>query len=338
MYTLVLGGLGFIGLNYINQNIKKNKIICVDNLSYSANIQELNSLNKNKNFYFIKSNISNKKILLDIFEKYKIKSIINFAAETHVDNSIVNPQIFLKRNIQDFVSFLINLTEISKNKKIKIKYLHISTDEVYGSLKINQNKFKESNKFYPNSPYSASKASAENFLRAWGQTYGLNYIIVNPSNNFGPYQDKEKFIPTIINSLLKKKQIPIYGDGSNIRDWLFVKDHCKIINQILLKGKNMESYNIGGNNEWTNLNLVKKICEIFNSINPDFDHLKLISFVKDRPGHDFRYGINNLKIKKLIGAKLLKSKFEENLKETINWYLNNKKIFFKNKMKKSVFG
>lgn len=328
MYSLILGGLGFIGLNYILEN-KNKKIICVDNLSYAANRQQLKILKKRKNFKFIKSNISDKKILKNILNKYKIQNIINFAAETHVDNSISNPRIFIKRNVEDFVNFLINLSEIINKKKLKLKYLHISTDEVYGSLKLRQKKFIESNKFFPNSPYSASKASAENFLRAWGKTFGLNYIIVNPSNNFGHFQDKEKFIPTIVNSLIQKKKIPIYGDGSNIRDWLFVKDHCKILNEILKKGKNRESYNIGGNNEISNLNLVKKICLIFNNINPDYNHFKLINFVKDRSGHDFRYGINNNKTKKLIGKKFYKNNFDNNLKNTINWYLKNKYMFVK---------
>ena len=328
MYSLILGGLGFIGLNYILQNSNK-KIICIDNQSYAANTYYLKILKKRKNFIFIKGNISNQKILIDIFNKYKIKNIINFAAETHVDNSISNPKIFIKRNVEDFVNFLINLNEIIKKKKLKIKYLHISTDEVYGSLGVNQKKFIETNKFFPNSPYSASKASAENFLRAWGETFGLDYMIVNPSNNFGHYQDKEKFIPTIINSLIQKKKIPIYGDGSNIRDWLFVKDHCKILNEILKKGKNRESYNIGGNNEISNLNLVKKICLIFNNIDPNYDHLKLINFVKDRSGHDFRYGINNTKTKKLIGKKFYKNNFDKNLLNTINWYLKNKSILIK---------
>ena len=328
MYSLILGGLGFIGLNYILQNRNKN-IICLDNLSYAANKEQLITLKKNKNFIFIKNNISNKYVLTKIFKKYKIKNIINFAAETHVDNSISNPKIFIKRNVDDFVNFLINLTEIIKKKKLKVKYLHISTDEVYGSLKINQKKFLETNKFFPNSPYSASKASGENFLRAWGETFGLNYIIVNPSNNFGQYQDKEKFIPTIIKSLIQKKKIPIYGDGSNIRDWLFVKDHCKILNEILKKGKNRQSYNIGGNNELSNLKLVKKICSIFNNINQNYDHFKLISFVKDRSGHDFRYGINNKKTKKLIDKKFYKTNFDENLVNTINWYLANKYMLFK---------
>ena len=328
MYSLILGGLGFIGINYILEN-KNKKIICLDNLSYAANVKQLSVLKKRKNFIFIKGNISNKKILINILKRYKIQNIINFAAETHVDNSISNTKIFIKRTVDDLVNFLINLSEIINKKKLKIKYLHISTDEVYGSLKLYQKKFIETNKFFPNSPYSASKASAENFLRAWGKTFGLNYIIVNPSNNFGYFQDKEKFIPTIIHSLIQKKQIPIYGDGSNIRDWLFVKDHCKILNEILKKGKNRESYNIGGNNEISNLNLVKKICLIFNDINPDYNYFELINFVKDRSGHDFRYGINNSKTKKLVGKEFYKNNFNSNLINTINWYLKNKDMLLK---------
>ena len=328
MYSLILGGLGFIGVNYILNNINK-KIICIDNHSYAANTAQLKIFKKKKNLTFIKGNISNKKILINVFKKYKIKNIINFAAETHVDNSISKPKIFIERNVLDFVNFLMNLSQIIQKKKLEVKYLHISTDEVYGTLKINQKKFLESNKFFPKSTYSASKASAENFLRSWGETYGLNYMIVNPSNNFGPYQNKEKFIPTIINSLIQKKKIPIYGDGSNIRDWLFVKDHCKILNEILTKGKNRQSYNIGGNNEMSNLNLVKKLCLIFNNIDPNYDHLKLINFVKDRSGHDFRYGINNTKTKKLIGKKFYKNNFDKNLLNTINWYLKNKSILIK---------
>jgi dTDP-glucose 4,6-dehydratase len=328
MYSLILGGLGFIGLNYILKN-KKQKIICVDNQSYAANFSHLKYLKKLPNFKYFKANISNQKVIKKIFDNHKIRYIINFAAETHVDNSILNPKVFVKRNVLDFVSFLQIIINLKKFDKKNTRFLHVSTDEVYGSLKINQKKFLESNKFFPNSPYSASKASAENFLRSWGETYGLNYMIVNPSNNFGPYQNKEKFIPTIINSLIQKKKIPIYGDGSNIRDWLFVKNHCKILNEILKKGKNRQSYNIGGNNEMSNLNLVKKICLIFNNIDPDYDHLKLINFVKDRSGHDFRYGINNTKTKKLIGKKFYKNNFDKNLFNTINWYLKNKSILIK---------
>lgn len=324
MNLLVLGGLGFIGINYIKENIKKNKIICVDNLSYSANKEQLEILKENKNFHFVRGNISNSKILKNIFEKYKIQIVINFAAETHVDNSITNPKIFVKRNINDFVGLLINLSNLIKKNNTNIKFLHISTDEVYGSLKSKQKKFLENNKFFPNSPYSASKASAEHFLRAWGETFGFNYIIVNPSNNFGPYQDKEKFIPTVISSIIKKRKIPIYGNGSNVRDWLFVKDHCKILNEIIKKGINRETYNIGGNNELSNIKLVKKICSIFNNINPDYNHFKLINYVKDRSGHDFRYAINNQKVNKLIGKKFYKNNFDQNLRYTINWYLKNK--------------
>lgn len=197
-------------------------------------------------------------------------------------------------------------------------------------MKLKEKKFTENNKFYPNSPYSASKACAEHFLRAWGETFGFNYIIVNPSNNFGPFQNKEKFIPTIINSIIKKKKIPVYGKGLNIRDWLFVEDHCHYLYKILEKGKNKNSYNIGGDNEITNIQLVKMICKIFNTIDPSFDYFKLITFVKDRLGHDLRYGVNNNKLKKLINFKIEKD-FEKKLYKTIHWYLKKNNIFFESK-------
>ena len=228
MYSLILGGLGFIGLNYILKN-KNKKIVCVDNQSYAANVSRLKDLKKLPNFKYFKANISNQKVIKKIFNNYKIKSIINFAAETHVDNSILNPKVFVERNILDFVSFLQIIINLKNFDKENTRFLHISTDEVYGSLRLKQRKFFEEDRFYPNSPYSASKASAEHFLRAFSKTYGLKYMIANPSNNFGAYQNKEKFIPTIIKSAIQKKKIPIYGKGLNIREWLYVEDNCKIL-------------------------------------------------------------------------------------------------------------
>ncbi len=328
MYSLILGGLGFIGTNYIKIALKKKKIICIDNLSYAANLDQLKIFKKNNKFKFYKGNISNQSLIKYIFKNFKIDSIVNFAAETHVDNSITSPQIFVRRNVLDFTLFLEGLIKNPKFIKSNVRFLHISTDEVYGSLKLGQNKFKEENKFFTNSPYSASKASAEHFLRAWGKTFGLKYIIVNPSNNFGPFQNKEKFIPTIINSAINKKKIPIYGKGLNIRDWLYVEDNCYMIDQVLKNGKLYESYNIGGGNELSNIVLVKKICRILNELDKSFNYFKLISYVKDRPGHDFRYGVNSNKINKIIKVKKFQS-FDINLKQTINWYLNNKKFLNK---------
>ena len=329
MYSLILGGLGFIGTNYIKIALKKKKkIICIDNLSYAANLNQLKIFKKNNRFKFYKGNISNQSLIKYIFKNFTINSIVNFAAETHVDNSITSPQIFVRRNVLDFTLFLQGLIKNSKFIKSNVRFLHISTDEVYGSLKLRQNKFKEENKFFTNSPYSASKASAENFLRAWGKTFGLKYIIVNPSNNFGPFQNKEKFIPTIINSAINKKKIPIYGKGLNIRDWLYVEDNCYMIDQVLKNGKLYESYNIGGGNELSNIVLVKKICRILNELDKSFNYFKLISYVKDRPGHDFRYGVNSNKINKIIKVKKFQS-FDINLKQTVNWYLNNKKFLNK---------
>ena len=322
MYSLILGGLGFIGLNYILKN-KNKKIICVDNQSYAANVSRLKDLKKLPNFKYFKANISNQKVIKKIFNDYKIESIINFAAETHVDNSILNPKVFVERNILDFVSFLQIIINLKNFDKEKTRFLHISTDEVYGSLKLKQRKFFEEDRFYPNSPYSASKASAEHFLRAFSKTYGLKYMIANPSNNFGAYQNKEKFIPTIIKSAIQKKKIPIYGKGLNIREWLYVEDNCRILEKILKHGKNGHSYNVGGNNEINNITLVKKVCKILNHYDGSFDYFSLISYVKDRPGHDFRYSVDTKKTNKLIN-NLKFNKFNVNLKKTVVWYLQNK--------------
>ena len=327
MYTLILGGLGFIGLNYILKN-KNNKIICVDNQSYAANVSRLKDLKKLPNFKYFKANISNQKVIKKIFNDYKIESIINFAAETHVDNSILNPKVFVERNILDFVSFLQIIINLKNFDKENIRFLHVSTDEVYGSLKLKQRKFLEEDKFYPNSPYSASKASAEHFLRAFSKTYNIKYMIANPSNNFGAYQNKEKFIPTIIKSAIQKKKIPIYGKGLNVREWLYVEDNCKILKKILTHGKNGHSYNVGGNNEINNINLVKKVCKILNDYDSSFDYFSLISYVKDRPGHDFRYSVDMKKTNKLI-KKLKFNKFSINLKKTVLWYLQNRQTLHK---------
>ena len=327
MYSLILGGLGFIGLNYILKN-KKQKIICVDNQSYAANSSHLQYLKKLPNFKYFKANISNQKVINKIFDNHKIRYIINFAAETHVDNSILNPKVFVKRNILDFVSFLQIIINLKKFDKKNTRFLHVSTDEVYGSLKLKQRKFFEEDKFYPNSPYSASKASAEHFLRAFSKTYNIKHMIANPSNNFGAYQNKEKFIPTIIKSAIQKKKIPIYGKGLNVREWLYVEDNCKILKKILTHGKNGHSYNVGGNNEINNINLVKKVCKILNDYDSSFDYFSLISYVKDRPGHDFRYSVDMKKTNKLI-KNLKFNKFSINLKKTVLWYLQNRQTLHK---------
>ena len=269
------------------------------------------------------------KKISSLLKLYKPNVILNFAAETHVDNSINRPIDFVKNNIFEFSKFIEEFRfyyNRSKFKK-KLRFINVSTDEVYGSLRKLEKKFIEKNKFYPNNPYSASKGAGDLLARAWFKTFDLPIITTNCSNNFGPFQNKEKLIPKTIINALSKKKIPIYGKGENIRDWIYSMDHCKILNLIIRKGKIGEVYNIGGNNEIKNIELIKKICKILDKLIPlenKKTYLNLIKFVKDRPAHDLRYGINSSKIKKKLGVRI-KKKFDYNLKKTIIWYIKNYK-------------
>ncbi len=329
MTILVTGGAGFIGSNFIINWVSKykEKIINLDNLNYASNKNNLSKLNK-KNYKFIKGSINNKKLVRTILRTYKINKIINFAAETHVDRSIVDGSKFINTNING----TFNLLEESKNyylslkkaNKLKFKFLHVSTDEVFGSLSKNSKPSIEDSVMKPNNPYSATKASSDHLVRAFYKTYGVPTIISNCSNNYGPYQFPEKLIPLVINNALMEKNLPIYGNGKQIRDWLYVEDHCKALVIILKNGKAGDKFNIGGNNEITNINLVKNICNILDNQFPrkKGKYKDLIKFVKDRPGHDTRYSLSTLKI-----MKQLKWKPKENivtgLNKTVKWYLNN---------------
>ena len=330
MYYLISGGLGFIGSNFVEYCLKKKiKVINVDNLDYSASKIRLKEFRKNKNHKFYKCSIGNQKKISSLLKLYKPNVILNFAAETHVDNSINRPIDFVKNNIFEFSKFIEEFRfyyNRSKFKK-KLRFINVSTDEVYGSLRKLEKKFIEKNKFYPNNPYSASKGAGDLLARAWFKTFDLPIITTNCSNNFGPFQNKEKLIPKTIINALSKKKIPIYGKGENIRDWIYSMDHCKILNLIIRKGKIGEVYNIGGNNEIKNIELIKKICKILDKLIPlenKKTYLNLIKFVKDRPAHDLRYGINSSKIKKKLGVRI-KKKFDYNLKKTIIWYIKNYK-------------
>ncbi len=326
---LVTGGAGFIGVNFVKYLSKFNTdIVALDNLSIPTGTKNIKSI-KQKNFHFVKGSLLNKKILQKIFTKYKPICIVNFAAETHVDRSISNPKNFINSNIIG----LFNLLEISKNyfaklessKKRSFKFLHISTDEVYGSLKKKDISFKETNKYYPNSPYSASKAAADHLVYAWYKTYNFPSLITNCSNNYGPYQYYEKLIPLTILKALNGENIPIYGSGKQVRDWLYVYDHCSAIHKVLKKGKKGETYNIGGNNQQTNLETVSMICGYLDKVYPRKDNKSYkdqITFVKDRPGHDFRYAVNNNKIKRELNWKP-KYSFSHGIKLTVDWYLSN---------------
>ena len=323
---LITGGAGFIGSHVVRRfvnNYPNFKIYNIDNLTYAGNLDNLKDIEDKKNYFFFKIDINNYREVLKLFVEKNITDVIHLAAESHVDKSIESSFEFAKTNILGTLSLLEaskNLWDLSSKNNI---FYHISTDEVYGSLGLDGS-FDEISKYDPNSPYSASKASSDHFVRAYHKTYGLPILISNCSNNYGPNQHVEKMIPNIINSLQKQIKIPIYGDGKNIRDWLYVDDHCDAIELIFNKGKNGETYNIGGNYEICNIDLANLIIKIFDQIKSNIKEKsnKLIEFVSDRPGHDFRYAINFKKIEKELGWKP-KTKFEDGITKTINWYLKN---------------
>ena len=336
MNILVTGGLGFIGGHFLTK-IKNNKsfdqIIVFDKMTYASNYNRLKNLFEKNNFLLIKGDISKKKEVQRVFKMYKPNFVINFAAESHVDNSIKDPDIFLDVNTKGTLNLLNESKKLWVDEDNKLKrtyrksiFYQISTDEVFGSLS-NSNSFDEKSPYSPNSPYSASKAGADHFVKAFRKTFNLPTIITYSSNNFGPYQNDEKLIPKIISCIKKNKEIPIYSDGSNVRDWIYVGDHCKAVSLILEKGKPGEEYCIGGSNEMSNLEICKLILEIIDTIVPSKNNKKYmdkIKFVKDRKGHDFRYSLKTSKI--FYDHKIFEnSSFIENLKLTVSHFLNLKK-------------
>ncbi len=311
---LVTGGAGFIGSNFINYLLSKRddiKIINVDSLTYAGNLENLKQSENHQNYVFVKADITDRESINDIFEKYNIDNVINFAAESHVDRSILGSEVFFMTNVMGTNVLL----EAAKRFGIE-KFLQVSTDEVYGSLGPN-GKFSETSPINPNSPYSSSKASADMMALSFQRTYGLPVVITRCSNNYGPFQFPEKLIPLMILNSLNNKKLPVYGDGLNIRDWIYVIDHNKAVELVWEKGKDGEVYNIGANQEMTNIDIIKLIL---NYLNKSED---LIEFVKDRPGHDRRYAIDSTKIETELGWKP-EFKFEEAIKKTIDWYLENK--------------
>ena len=322
---LVTGGSGFIGSNFIYYCLNKNnKVLNFDKLTYAGNLNNLKKEESNKNYHFIQGDICNKNKLTKSIEKFKPDFIVNFAAETHVDRSIENSSSFIKTNILG-ISVLLDccLENIDKNIN-DFKLLHISTDEVYGSLD-RQGSFTEQSPYNPSSPYSASKASSDHLVNAWHKTYGIKTNIINCSNNYGPFQFPEKLIPLVIISAIRENSLPVYGTGKNIRDWLYVEDHCRAIYNVLLNGKIGDTYNVGGGEEKTNLEVVNNICDILDDIYPS-ENLKsykeLIKFVEDRPGHDFRYAIDYSKLKNELSWQP-KESFNSGLRKTVDWYLKN---------------
>lgn len=330
--VIVTGGLGFIGSNLINiLNNKNYFIINVDRLSYASNLKNINPNVKNYKLY--KEDINNKTFIINILNKYNPSIIYNLAAETHVDRSIDGPKNFINSNILG----VFNILESIKNNKKKIKLIHISTDEVYGDIKKNY-KSKENDAYNPSSPYAASKASGDLLIKSYIRTYKLNAIITNCCNNYGPNQYPEKLIPTIIYSLLKNQPIPIYGNGKNIREWIYVKDHCNALIKISKYGKLGENYNIGSGVVFNNIEIAKKIISIFKDLNNKNVLISKIDFTRDRPGHDLRYCLDSSKIKDLTKWEC-PSNFDNKIKETIVWYTNKFKTnWFKNKKYKKRIG
>ncbi len=332
MKAIVTGGAGFIGSALVKKLIKslKCEVMVIDSLTYASQMPSLQEVLGNKLFSFSETDICDTKSLMEIYAKFQPDFVFNLAAETHVDRSIDSPELFLKTNIIGTYSLLdVSLKfwrDLDASSKKKFRFLHISTDEVFGDLKENEPPFKETNNYHPSSPYSASKASSDHLVRAWYKTYNLPVLLSNCSNNYGPFQFYEKLIPLMIIKALRGEKLPIYGTGMQVRDWLYVEDHADALIKIIQEGKVGESYNIGASCEKTNLQVVKEICRILDEIQPSkpgniTSYKELISFVDDRPGHDLRYAINSDKIKKELNWKASED-FESGLRKTVEWYLD----------------
>jgi dTDP-glucose 4,6-dehydratase len=327
MKILVTGGAGFIGSHVIRRLVNKYpeySIYNLDALTYAGNLENLKDIEAKENYTFLQGDITDEKYINSIFNTYKFDAVIHLAAESHVDRSIADPLMFAKTNVLGTINLLNAFNSLWKNNWEGKRFYHISTDEVYGSLG-ESGLFKETSMYRPNSPYAASKAGSDHFVRAYGKTYDMPYVISNCSNNYGPYQFPEKLIPLCINNILNNKAVPVYGDGNNIRDWLYVIDHAIAIDLIFHKGKDSETYNVGGFNECKNIDLVKLLCQ---QVDKKLERKlgtseKLITFVKDRPGHDLRYAIDASKLNRELGWRPSVT-IEEGLSKTIDWYLNSK--------------
>ena len=323
---LITGGAGFIGSHVVRRFVKKYpdyQIFNLDALTYAGNLENIKDIENNSNYHFIKGDIVDETFTNELFLSYNFDGVVHLAAESHVDRSIEDPLAFVRTNVIGTMNLLNAAKNQWKDEFEGKRFYHVSTDEVYGSLG-SEGLFTETTPYAPNSPYSASKASSDHFVRAYGETYGLPYVLTNCSNNYGSYHFPEKLIPLFINNIINNKPLPVYGDGNYTRDWLFVEDHAIAIDLVFHKGKNHETYNIGGFNEWKNIDLVKLLCQIMDEKlhRVTGTSEKLITYVKDRPGHDLRYAIDASKINKELGWKPSVT-FEEGLEKTINWYLIN---------------
>ncbi|MHB1566945.1 MAG: dTDP-glucose 4,6-dehydratase [Acidiferrobacter sp.] len=327
---LVTGGAGFIGVNFVYywlQHHSEDRLVVLDALTYAGNIDNLKAAVCHPQFRFVHGNIRDRALVIDLLRAEEIDTIVHFAAESHVDRSISGPDIFLETNVLGTFDLLEAARKIWIDAEYPIRkhrFHHVSTDEVYGSLKPTDPPFTEDARYEPQSPYAASKAASDHLVRAYGNTYGLQYTISNCSNNYGPYQFPEKLLPLCITNMVQGKSVPIYGDGQNVRDWLHVLDHCRAIDLVLHKGRVGQTYNVGGDNEYTNLDLVERLCAILDEVSTEREHAphrRLISFVKDRPGHDRKYAIDATKIQRHLGFQPMITT-DRGLRTTVQWYLD----------------
>lgn len=328
---LVTGGAGFIGSNFLLQWLEeeKNPVINLDKLTYAGNPRNLERVSEDKRYLFVHGDICDRELVRDLLQRQRPRAIVHFAAESHVDRSIHAPDDFVRTNVNGTFALLeetrIFLSSLDTAEKSAFRFLHVSTDEVYGSLSPDDPPASESTAYAPNSPYAASKAASDHLVRAYHHTYGMPVLTTNCSNNYGPYQFPEKLIPLCILHAIQGKPIPVYGDGKNVRDWLFVEDHCRAIRMVLARGTLGETYNIGGQNEQFNIDVVRTICSILDQLRPNdpvTPHEKLITFVTDRPGHDRRYAIDASKLERELGW-IPRETFETGMRKTIEWYLEH---------------
>ena len=327
----VTGGAGFIGANFILDWLRQSdeEIVNIDKLTYAGNLESLSSLQNDSRHVFVQGDIGDQLLMTELLEKYQPRAVLNFAAESHVDRSIHGPEAFIQTNVVGTFQLLESIraywNKLEEEAKINFRFLHVSTDEVYGSLAKDEPAFTETHRYEPNSPYSASKAASDHLVRSYHHTYGLPVLTTNCSNNYGPYHFPEKLIPLVFVNAMAGKELPIYGDGQQIRDWLFVTDHCSAIRRVLETGVLGETYNVGGWNEKANLEIVHTVCSLLDELRPRNDGKKYceqIAFVPDRLGHDQRYAIDARKIERDLGWKPAET-FETGIRKTIQWYLDN---------------